>query len=279
MYKKYSLSAVAVFAAAFAAFVSFKAVAEENTGVAARVNGEVITIEEIKQTYENNPQIAAQVPFDQFYSKAVDILINGKLVYQAAQKANIEETEMYQKQLKNIKEDLARKVYLEKTVADGVTDEAVKDMYENEYLKKFTSQKEAKAKHILVDDEEAAKTVITRLDNGEDFEKIAKEVSKDASDLGYFSAKMMVKEFSDAAFGMEKGTYSKKPVKTQFGYHVILLEDFRDSKPLSLIELEPQIRGVLSQKVIAQTLDGLAAGDIEKFNLDGSKAKYENPVK
>lgn len=277
MSKKYLLSTSAVFVAAVTAFSSFKVFAEGNDGTAAKVNGEIITVEEIRKGYEANPQIAAQVPFDQFYAKAVDIFVKGKLVSQAAEKADIENSAEFKEQLNAIKEDLARKVYLEKQVAEKVTPEAVQNIYDNKYLKDFKSQKEAKAKHILVADEATAKEVIKKLDNQEDFDKLAEKYSKDRPDLGYFTEKMMVPEFAKAAFAMKKGSYSKTPVKTQFGYHVILLEDFRDSTPLPLKAVEPQIRQVLTQQAIAETMATLYdSGKVKQYNLDG---KVMEPAK
>lgn len=124
----------------------------------------------------------------------------------------------------------------------------------NDYKSKFESQKEVKAKHILVDSEAKAKEVIAKLKKGEDFVKLANEYSKDQVELGYFTEDMMVPEFSKAAFSMDKGEFSKTPVKTEFGYHVILVEDVRASKPLELKEIEPQLKNMVTQQVIAKIL-------------------------
>ena len=115
--------------------------------------------------------------------------------------------------------------------------------------------------------------MIKKLNNGADFEKLAKENSKDnAVDLGYFNEELMVPEFTKAAFALEEGKYTKEPVKTQFGYHVILVEDFRDSTPLPLKDVEPQIKNLLSQKTIAETFDGLYKnGQITKYDLEGKE--------
>jgi len=273
MKKRYVLMTSAfVLAAAIAAGVSFKVCAEKNAGVAARVNGEVISIEEIRKGYDSNPQIAAQVPFDDFYAKAVDIYVNGKLIYQAAVKAQVEETPEYKEQSKTVLEDLARKVYLEKAVAEKVDDAAVKTTYDG-YVKNFTSKKEVKAKHILVKDEKTAKEVIKKLNDGANFDQLAKDYTQDSSvDLGYFTEDIMVPEFSKAAFALKNGEYTKTPVKTQFGYHVVLVEDARDSSPLPLKDVEPQIKNMLSQKALAEIFDNLyATGKIEKFDLNGKK--------
>ncbi len=289
MQKKQILTAtgivLVVAAAAFASFKVYadKADAEKNIGVAARINGEVVTIDEIKKGYDDNPQIAEQVAFDQFYPKAVDIFVNGKLLYQAAAKAGVQETPEYKAQLKIAEEDLARKVYLENTVNQKVNEAAVKDFYENEYVKNYQSKKEAKAKHILVENEATAKEVIKKLNSGENFDDVAKQYTKDSTvELGYFSEDIMVPEFSKAAFALKKGEYSKAPVKSPFGYHVILVEDFRDSAPLPLKDIEPQIKNMLTQKAIAEIFDDLYKNSIiQKFDLQGKEivAAPENPAK
>ena len=277
--KKYLLIASAIVVIAAAGAYSFKVCAEKNEGVAARVNGEVISVEEIRKGYTDNPQIAAQVPFDEFYDKAVDIYINGKLVYQAAVEAKVQDMPEYKAQLKTAKEDLARKVYIENVIAKKVDDAAVKQFYDNDYVKNFESKKEVKAKHILVADEKLAKDIIRKLNKGADFDTLGKEHSLDkAVDLGYFTEEIMVPEFTKAAFSMKKGEYTKAPVKTQFGYHVILVEDFRDSKPHDLKEVEPQIRNLLTQKVVAETFDGLyKTGKITKYDLDGKEVALPLP--
>lgn len=268
----FTVSAVAVVVVAVASFICFKVQRADaaDKGIAAKINGEIVYINDLKQSYADHPQIKDRVSFEEFYAKTLDVFVNSKLVYQAAKAAKIEETPEYNRQLVTAKEDLARKLYLEKIVDEKVTDEEIKKLY-NEYTSKFESQKEVKAKHILVDSEKDAKNVISKLKKGEDFEKLAKEYSKDqAVDLGYFTKEMMVPEFSDAAFKMNKGEYSKTPVKTTFGYHVILVEDARASKPLTLKEVEPQLKNMVTQQVVAQVFEDLVKnGKVEKFTLEG----------
>ena len=269
----FTISAVAVVVVAVASFVSFKvynANAGAGKGVAAKVNGEVILINDLKQSYADHSQIKDKVSFEDFYAKTLDVFVNGKLVYQAAKEAKIEETPEYQRQLVTAKEDLARKLYLEKMVEEKVTAEAVNELY-NEYKSKFESQKEVKAKHILVESEDKAKEVIAKLKKGEDFVKLAGEYSKDSvADLGYFTKDMMVPEFGEAAFAMNKGEYSKTPVKTEFGYHVILVDDVRASQPLELKDVEPQLKNMVTQKVVAEIFENLQKNaKIEKYTLEG----------
>ena len=267
------ITAVAVVVVAVASFVSFKvynANAGANKGIAAKINGETIYINDLKQSYADHPQIKDKVPFEEFYAKTLDVFVNSKLVYQAAKSAKIEETPEFERQLVIAKEDLARKLYLEKQVEQKVTEEEIKKLYD-EYTAKFESQKEVKAKHILTDSEAKAKEVIGKLKKGADFVELAKEYSKDqVADLGYFTAEMMVPEFSKAAFNMNKGEYSKTPVKTEFGYHVILVDDVRASKPLELKEVEPQLKNMVTQKVVAEIFDDLRnSAKVEKYTLEG----------
>ncbi|PWV59465.1 peptidylprolyl isomerase [Plasticicumulans acidivorans] len=133
--------------------------------------------------------------------------------------------------------------------------------------------KEYKARHILVDDEAKAKSLIEQLNKGAKFEDLAKANSKDGSkdqggDLGWFTPDMMVEPFAQAVVGLDKGKFTEKPVKTQFGWHVIQLEDSRDKTPPSLDELRPQIAQMLQGKLVNDYLEKLK-----------SEAKIEVEVK
>ncbi|MBR1841175.1 MAG: peptidyl-prolyl cis-trans isomerase [Alphaproteobacteria bacterium] len=272
MQKKYIFATSAALVVLIAGAFTYKVYAERNNGVAAIVNGEQITMAEIKEAYEQNPQISSSVKFEDFYSRALDVMVNSKLALQAATKANIQATPEYQKQLANLQDEVARQVYLDQLVSSKVTEENIKKVYD-EYVANFKSAKEVKAKHILVDSEELAKEIIAKLDNKEaSFDDLAKKNSKDQPELGYFTEEMMVPEFSKAAFAMEKNTYSKEPVKTEFGYHVIFVEDIRDSEPLPFEAVEEQIKANLAQQAVAEVVEDLNKNaTIEKFDINGKK--------
>lgn len=273
MQKKYIVSIAAVLVIIAAGALTYKVYAEKNNGVAAVVNGEQITVAELKETYEANPQIMAQVPFEEFYERALDIVVNAKLALQAATRANIQATPEYQKELALMQDDLARKVYIDQQVNAKVNDAEIKKFYDN-YVASFKSAKEIKAKHILVETKELAEEIIGKLDKNAKFDDLAKEYSKDQSDLGYFTADMMLPEFSEAAFALEKGQYSKEPVQTQYGYHVILVEDIRDSQPLPLADVEEQIKNTLAQQAVENIVADLRNNaQIDKYDLAGKKIK------
>lgn len=250
-----------------------EAKAEGKNGLAAEVNGTKITVDELKKAYEVNPKINANVPFDEFYPKALEFFVKGKVISQAAANAKVSETQEYKDQLEIAKEELARKLYLEHQLKGKVTDKEVAKVYDD-YKAKFKGQKEVKARHILVDEESTAKDIIAQLKKGAKFDDLASKYSKDEPDLGYFTKNMMVPEFGNAAFSMKKGQYSDQPVKTKFGYHVIIVDDVRDAQPQPLKEVRPQIEGMLTQQALADTLDKLEkSAKVTKYNLDGSVLK------
>ena len=275
MQKKYIFAASAALVVLIAGAFTYKVYAERNNGIAAVVNGEQITVAEIKEAYDQTPQLKS-IPFEKFYERALDVMVNSKLALQAATKANIQATPEYQKQLALMQDEIARQVYLDQQVSAKVTDEATKKVYDD-YVAAFKSDKEIKAKHILVDSESQAKEIIEQLnDKKASFDDLAVKYSKDQPDLGYFTTEMMVPEFSDAAFKMKKGTFSSAPVKTEFGYHVILVEDSRDTKPLPLENIQEQIKMNLSQQAVAEVIKELNdSAEVEKFDLNGKKIKAE----
>ena len=268
MQKKYLFATVAAAVVLVAGAWTYKVYAEKNNGIAAIVNGEQITVAEIKDAYAQNPQL------QQVYDHALDVMVNSKLALQAANAAKVQESEEYKEQLALAADDLARQIYLDQQVSSKITDEEVQKVYD-EYVSKFQSQKEISAKHILVDNEELAQEIIGKLQADKTaFDALASQYSNDNPNLGYFTAEMMVPEFSDAAFKMGKGEISATPVKTEFGYHVIMVEDVRDTKPLPLAEVEPQIKATLAQHAVAQVVDELNANaNVEKFDLNGKKIK------
>lgn len=249
---------------------SAQARAEGKDGVAAVVNGEKITVAELRDAYNANKDIKAKYSFEDFYGKAVEVFVNGKLVYQAAKAEGIENSPEYKKQLNIAKEELARKIYLEQQVEKKISDAEVKKVY-NEYKNSFKTEKEVSAKHILADSDAKAKEVIAKLNNGENFDKLAKEYSREPAELGYFTKDVMVPEFGKAAFALKKGEYTKAPVKTQFGYHVILVEDVRDAKPLSYEKAKPQLKAMMTQGALSQIFNDVnQKGKITRYDLKGN---------
>lgn len=250
---------------------AFNAQAAGKDGIAAVVNGKQIKVEDIKTAYNSNPNVKDKTSFDEFYNNTLDIFVDGEIVYQAAEAEKITESKEYADQLKGLKQELARKIYLDKKVRAAVNDAAVKKLYDD-YKGTFHGEKEIKAKHILVDSEAKAKEVIKKLNDAGQFDKLAKEYSKEPAELGYFTKEMMVPEFAEAAFSMKKGQFSKTPVKTQFGYHVILVEDIREAKPEPMKNIESQLKAMLAKKAMGDIIEGLQKkATVVKYDASGNK--------
>lgn len=167
---------------------------------------------------------------------------------------------------------LAEAVFQDYLKKHPVSDEMIKTAYTERYAKK--TGKEYKARHILLESEDDAKAVIKALDGGADFASLAKEKSTGPSgpsggDLGWFSPKQMVKPFADATIALKKGGYTKTPVKTQFGWHVILLEDKRDVQPPKLEEVKEDLRQELSRASVIKYLNELRGKAKVEFNEPG----------
>ena len=269
MNKKYLTALMAVM---LAAPLSVKA--EGKNGVAAVVNGDRLTVSEVRDLYDNTPQIHTQEKWDVFYGKAVDAWIGSRLLLQAANAANIKSTPEYKKQLEAAGNEIATRLYLRREIDKQISEEDLKKMYE-QYKTNFVSEKEMRARHILVDKEATANEVIAKITKGESFDELAKQYSKEKKvDLGYFTKDMMVPEFGKAAFAMKKGEYSQKPIKSQFGYHIILVDDVRSSQPLSYKDAEPQLKAIVGQEAMKKVMSDVNQGaKIEKYSLDGSPAK------
>jgi peptidyl-prolyl cis-trans isomerase C len=178
------------------------------------------------------------------------------LLAQLANKEGIADTDDYKRRLAAYQAKALRDSYLSQVIAKEVTEEEVKAAYEDE-AKKLKETERVRARHILVASEKEAQAVVEKLAKGEKFEALAKQFSLDGSkdyggDLGYFSAPEMVPAFSEAAFKLKKGEISK-PTKTDFGWHIIRLEDRKQGAAQPYDQVKNAIRNVLvRQKVQAK---------------------------
>jgi peptidyl-prolyl cis-trans isomerase C len=174
--------------------------------------------------------------------------------------------------------------YVEKLVEKSATDAVLKARYDK-FVKEAPPREEVHARHILLANEADAKAVIEELKKGGDFAKLAQEKSTDPAgktsggDLGYFTKEEMVPEFADTAFKLKPGEITQAPVHTQFGWHVIKLEDRRAAKPPTFDQLKPQLVRDVGREVFEKKLNELkTAAKIEVFNADGSKPGAPPPA-
>jgi peptidyl-prolyl cis-trans isomerase C len=197
-------------------------------------------------------------------------LANVIIAAQDAEKKNIDQRPEVAATLALLRAKLLTQTVIQEYAANHKpTEEEIKTYYEAEYANQ--SGQEYKASHILVKEEAEAKALIKELDGGADFAELAKAKStgptgKNGGDLGWFDSNQMVKPFADAVAALEKGAYSKEPVQTQFGWHVILLEDTREMEAPSLDAVRGEIITKLQQKALAGYMEGLRTDSSIVFN-------------
>lgn len=242
--------------------------------VVATVNGVDVTLGQMIMLRAALPQQYNQLPPEVLFKGILDQLVQQILLEQSYEGDVPKGVAL---SLEN--ERLARMagVAVEDFLTTAVTEEQVKAAYEEKYAE--SDGKEYKARHILVETEDEARALIKELDGGADFAKLAQEKSTGPSgpnggDLGWFGPGMMVKPFEDATFTMERGSYTKDPVQTQFGWHVILLEDVRDKAAPALDEVRAEIEGELQNAAVEAHIDALT----EKAEIDRSGAEDIDPT-
>jgi len=233
---------------------SSEAPASASDPVIARVNGVDITQGDLALAEEDMgadmPATSPEAKRENLISYLADII----MVTQAADKKNLGDNPDFKRRLAFLRNKLLMGYELQREAKTALTDEALHQTYD-EALRSMAGQEEVRARHILVDDETEAKSVLEQLKSGADFAALAKEKSKDpgaaeGGDLGYFTKDQMVPEFADVAFKMYPGQLSN-PVKTQFGWHVIKVEDRRTKQPPEFDKVKDQIEAYLARK--AQT--------------------------
>ena len=237
--------------------------AEDDSEVLATVNGKNITEADAQEFYQSLPPQFRQIPIDLVRPQLVEQLINMEIVSQAAEAEKYYETEAFKEKLGAARSQLLQEVYLAAKIDEVVTDERLQEDYKK-VAEEFTPEEELHARHILLKTEQEAKDMIKLLDEGGDFVELAKEYSTGPAgprggDLGYFTRERMVPEFADAAFALKDGEYSKEPVKSQFGYHVIKVEGRRNTEPPSFEEVEEELRAEATNDAVDRLLADLKA--------------------
>jgi len=245
--------------------------------VVARVNGFELRRTDVEEAARGLSPQARQQPPDKIYAALLDQMIGTTLVAQAARKAKIQDEPETKRRLALVQDQVMAQLYVDKMIQKGMSDAKLKAKYDK-LIKDAPPREEINARHILLANEADAKAVIEQLKKGGDFAALAGEKSTDPAgkssggDLGWFSKEQMVPEFATAAFKLKKGEITETPVKTQFGWHVIKLEDRRTAKPPTFEQVKPQLADEVARDLIGEKMKELrTAAKIEVFNADGTK--------
>ena len=244
--------------------------------VVAKVNGAPVYRTDVLDFIKTLPPQMQQVDPKSIFPMALEQVVNGKIVDEKAKAENLSNDPDVVKRMADAKLQIVRAVYAEHAIAKEFSQDAVQKAYDD-IVKSMPKVDEVHARHILVDSEKQANDIIAKLNAGAKFEDLAKEFSKDKAnsasggDLGYFAQTDMVKEFADAAFALKANEYTKAPVKTQFGFHVIQSLDKR-VRPAPKLEdvktqLETQVRRDILNKLVGTWR---SSATVEEFDYDGN---------
>ena len=236
--------------------------------VIAKVGDITVTSQELALAQEDLQSQFAGAPAEQARALVLNALIDIKLLAAEARNAGIADENSVKSRLAFFEARTLHNEWYLREAFQKISDEDVKARYDAE-IANAPKEMEIRARHILVKEEAEAKAIITELDGGADFVELAKAKSTGPSgpnggDLGYFGKGQMVPEFEAAAFALEKGTYSKEPVQTQFGWHVLFKEDERDRQPPAFDQIKDNIR----QAVARERYLALTQSAREKFEIE-----------
>lgn len=237
----------------------------------ATINGETIPVDLYRQFYSERGRAQRGASDSGWQETAFERFVDVIVTAQDAERQGLDEQPDNAMALELQRMKLMSRMALQHAaLSSEPSEEELQAAYDERYAN-AASGSEYKARHILVPDEEAAKALIVKLDEGADFAELATEHSKGPTarkggDLDWFAADRMVKPFSEAVAQLEVGAYTKEPVQTQFGWHVILLEDKRESAPPSLEDVKGRLTLILQRQKLKDYLAGLREGAEVELN-------------
>ena len=241
--------------------IFIKSAQTQDIPIVANVNKEKISLETmIHAMNELPPEIQSQ-PFMSYYEELLERVIDIKLIAQEGKKINLEEEPSVKAAIDFVTEKVLMQAFLSKYVQKNISEESLKASYNN-YIADETSREEIKASHILLDTQNEAVEVIKMLNNGDDFAEVAKNKSTGPSgpsggDLGWFKRGQMVPPFENAAFSLGENEISQKPIRTQFGWHVIKVFEKRIPQAPSYENMKNNLIQDLERKIVSKKIQDL----------------------
>jgi peptidyl-prolyl cis-trans isomerase C len=256
--KSIRLAAILAAGALFA--LSAPGLADDKKVLAKIGNLEITEGEAAMAAVDLDPQFA-KLPPEQRRLAAISALIDIKAMAIKGGEAKLDQTEEFKTRLAFLHDRALHNAYFEGEVVSKITDEQVRARYDKE-IAAAPPLTEIRARHILVKTAEEAASIIKELDGGASFEDLAKAKSSDGAaaqggDLGYFGPGQMVPEFEKAAAALEVGAYTKEPVQTQFGFHVVKVEDKRSKQPPEFDKVKDQVRSILLQETYVKSVQAI----------------------
>lgn len=248
-----------------------------NANVYATVDGESITTDDIALVIRN-PQVNFEQLPKETQSAVINQAIEKKILANEALKSGVRNNPQFKEALKRVESDLALEIWMQEKFAKiQVSDAEVNEFHKNN-PEQFIVPIELNASHILVESEDEAKNIIKEIssakDKGAKFKELASSKSKDpgsaqkGGELGWFFENQMVPEFSQGAKALKVGEFSKTPVQSQFGYHIIMLNDKKESKTLSLAEVKNEVVQLLKEEKFKNEISKVYEGLRKKAKVE-----------
>jgi len=241
--------------------------------VVATIDGDDITLNLVMAMMSQLPPQYRNQPFEVLYNPVLDDIIDTRLAAEEAKRTGIADDPLIKELAQRAYDRVMAEAWISLEVQQRITYEMVEARYA-ELIDDVSSREEISARHILVDSEDEARAIISRLDNGEDFAALAKELSTGPSapnggDLGFFKRGDMVPSFSTAAFSIEVSSYSDSPVQSNFGWHVIKVDDKRVIELPPLENIRDQLIEAMTAELATQLADDLyKKATIRRLGLD-----------
>jgi peptidyl-prolyl cis-trans isomerase C len=270
-----ALLAAALLLASPAAVAQVQPLAPASDPVVARVDGTPIHLSELEEAVRGLPEQFRAMPPQVLYPVMLDQLITHRVLVNAARKLNLQDTPEVRARIRRAEEEALQQALLAREIGPLLTEQALRARYEQDIVSK-PQEAEVRARHILVQTETEARQAITALQGGADFATLARERSRgpgaaEGGDLGFFKREEMPEAFAAAAFALEPGQFTTMPVRTQFGWHVIKLEERREEPRPSFEQAEEGLRRAIIEEAATRVVERLRAeASVERFALDGA---------
>lgn len=240
------------------------------------VEGHLIYLSDLGEASKTLPENLRGLPFDTLYPVLLDRMIDHESLVIMARRKGLEEKKQVRRDIQSAVDRILEGAYLADVAAPRVTEQAVQGRYNRLYANRPATE-EVRARHILVTTEAEARKILEDLQKGADFPTIARVLSKDpdaakGGDLGFFRREQVWPSFADVAFSLTPGQIAPNPVKNEFGWHVVKVEEKRLVAPPSFSDIHDQLRQDLLAAAVQQAIENArSALTIRRFNLDGSE--------
>lgn len=244
--------------------------------VVASVDGYPVYLQDLGDAMRALPEPLRGMPFDSLYPVLVDRLVDHQALVIMAKRVGLEESPAVAREIKRATERILEAAYLDRDIRPKISEQQVLAAYQRQFANRPAAE-EVRARHILVSTEQEARQIIEELRRGADFATLARDRSKDpdgknGGDVGFFRREQVWPAFGDLAFSLQPGQIANHPIRNEFGWHVVKVDERRQVAAPGFSEIEQALRQELTAQAVRGAIeDAKAKVVIRRFNLDGSE--------